>query len=131
LLVSGPDVFVANVFGSVTEVLASTGALVRVVSGPHANSSLTEVNASTGALVKVLSAPQYHFDGPNALAVSGPDLFVASNGTATVTTSSSVTELNAATGSVVRVLSGPRFQFSYADVLASLGQTCSWATVPG
>jgi hypothetical protein len=67
--VSGPDLFVAN---------ADRG-------------SVTELDASTGALVRVLSRPEYGFNQPGALAVSGPDLFVAN------ASDNSVTELPVAT----------------------------------
>jgi hypothetical protein len=55
LAVSGSDLFVANADGN----------------------SVTELNASTGARVRVISAAAYGFNGPDALAVSGSDLFVA------------------------------------------------------
>ena len=50
----GTDLFVANLGGSITEVDASTGAIVRVISGPG-----------------------YHFDEPKSLGLGGGDLFVA------------------------------------------------------
>ncbi len=50
----GTDLFVANLGGSITEVDASTGAIVRVISGLA-----------------------YHFDEPKSLGLSGGDLFVA------------------------------------------------------
>ena len=62
---SGHDLFVANETGN----------------------SLTELNASTGALLRVLSALAYRFAGPDALAFSGPDLFVANFRSSTVTSS--------------------------------------------
>jgi hypothetical protein len=39
--------------------------------------SVTELNASTGALVRVFSSAAYKFDLPVAMAVAGDDLFVA------------------------------------------------------
>ena len=85
LAVSGPDLFVANGY---------------VVNG-H-GSSVTELDASTGALVGVLSGPKYRFDSPDALAVSGPDLFVVNS-----LFTPSITEVDATTGALVRVISGP------------------------
>jgi hypothetical protein len=73
----------------------------------YSGGSVTEVNASTGALVRVISGPQYQFNpndrgGPDALALRGADLFVATFG------GYSVTEVNASTGALVRVISGPK-----------------------
>jgi hypothetical protein len=39
--------------------------------------SVTEFDTLTGARVRVLSGPAYHFDSPRAMAVYGPNLFVA------------------------------------------------------
>jgi hypothetical protein len=63
MVLSGTDLFVAN----------------------EADQSVTELNASTGALVRVLSAPKYEFDGPVALALRGDDLFVANIGSDSLT----------------------------------------------
>jgi outer membrane protein assembly factor BamB len=77
---------------------------------PNGRSSVTEVGASTGALVRVISGPAYkldhpgvvfgpgyQFDHPEALAVSGGHLFVANS-------SGRLTELNVATGALVKVM---------------------------
>ena len=72
--VAGPDLFVANADVS------------REGSGDaYEGSSVTEFNTSTGALVSVLSSPQYMFEEPDALAVAGPDLFVANLSDGSVT----------------------------------------------
>jgi hypothetical protein len=114
LLVAGPDLFVANLAGSVTELNASNGSLVRVLgsdldqpaaivaTGPDlfaANSegAVTEVSISTGAMVRWRSGSDGDVNTPAAMAAAGPDLFVA-NGTG-------VLELNALTGAAVRKLS--------------------------
>ena len=55
LTVAGDDLFVANNFGN----------------------SVTELDISTGALVRVVSGPAYRFNDPDALAVTSGDLFVA------------------------------------------------------
>ncbi len=70
MAVSGSDLLVANSSGN----------------------SLTEIDASTGALVQVIPGSAYGFQAPDALAVGGSDLFVA-NGVG-----NSVTEMNASTG---------------------------------
>ena len=54
--------------------------------------SLTELDTSNGALVSVLSGPAYQFNGPDALLVSGADVFVA-NGANGTSIGHSVTEL--------------------------------------
>jgi hypothetical protein len=123
--------------GSITELDARTGAVVRKISGPRyhfyqpvamavagtdifvANSGgagVTEIDASTGALVRVLSGPQFGWQNPDALAVDGPDLYVASGYTSYVANpthagGSSVTEVDPASGAVVAVLSGPQYQW--------------------
>jgi hypothetical protein len=137
MTVVGDDLFVGNGSGSsVTELDASTGALVRVLSSPAykfsypqamavagrdlfvanaTGNSVTELDASTGALVKVLSGPAYKFNGPEATAVAGDDLFVGNGG------GSSVTELDAFTGALVKVLSGPAYKFNEPQGMAVAG----------
>ena len=132
LAVSGSDLFVADLNGdSVTEVSASTGALVRVilgssykfdnpdalaVSGPDllvANAkgnSVTEVRTTTGALVRVITGSSYKFNGPDALAVSKGDLLVANYGNAAANLLGSITEAKTATGSLLRVISGSSYK---------------------
>ncbi|HET9058420.1 MAG TPA: hypothetical protein VFN61_00750 [Acidimicrobiales bacterium] len=109
--------------GSVTEIDTTTGRVVRVITGddadpvnsqvdqPYAlavigkdlfvanygNNSVAEVDIASGAVVKVLSGPKYNFSAPGRLAVSGSDLFVASEDLPY-----SVTELNSTTGAVVK-----------------------------
>jgi streptogramin lyase len=120
----GANLFVANGGNSVTEMRASNGQLIRVISGakyrfvdpvaidtsgntvlvlnagrPSAFAgSITEINARTGALVRTLSGAPFAFGDPVALTVSGPDAFVADE------RSNSMTEVNIATGRVVRVV---------------------------
>ena len=127
----GSHVWVANIEtespggNSVTELDASTGALLRVLSAssygfddPDAISSdgtdvwvangegnsVTELDASTGALVQVLSASSYGFDDPGAISSDGADVWVA-NGAG-----NSVTELDASTGALVQVLSASSYR---------------------
>jgi hypothetical protein len=140
LAVVGDDLFVADrgpatvkaavlPNGSIRELDARSGALLRVISGPRycfylpwamaadgtdifvanvGGSAVTEVGANTGALVRVLSGPQFQLYGPDAVAVRGPHLYVASGLAAG---DSSVTEVDAACGAVVSVLSGPQYQW--------------------
>jgi DNA-binding beta-propeller fold protein YncE len=74
MAVTGPDLFVANAD------LALEGS-----GTAYEGSSVTEFNASTGALVSTLSSPEYMFEEPDALAVAGPDLFVANLSDGSVT----------------------------------------------
>jgi hypothetical protein len=118
----GTDVWVANLNGnSVTELDASTGALVKVIDatkdkfdGPSAissdrthvwvaneySNSVTELNASTGARVKVIDAAKFGIFGPDGVDSDGTHVWVTSF------EGNSVTELNASTGALVRVISG-------------------------
>ena len=50
---------------------------------PSTGGSVTEVNASTGAAVRVISEPTGRFELPDALALRGDDLFVANLGSVT------------------------------------------------
>jgi DNA-binding beta-propeller fold protein YncE len=115
---NGTDVFVANVLGnSVTELNASKGTLVQVMSGssykfdypvavsaygPYAwvanaqGNSVTEINASTGAAVQVISS---HIDHPVSISSDGTHVWVANFDNNTVT------ELSATTGALVQVIS--------------------------
>ncbi len=72
--VAGPDLFVANA----DVALEGSGT-------DYEGSSVTEFDASTGAIVSALSSPEYMFDEPDALAVAGPDLFVANLSDGSVT----------------------------------------------
>ena len=69
--------------------------------------------------MRVISGPSYKFNHPRALALRGPDLFVANEGDGVG--GSSVTELNASTGALVRVISGPRYNFFGPSALALRG----------
>jgi WD40 repeat protein len=61
------------------------------------------------------SGAGYHFGYPDAIAVDGGHLWVASS------TSNSVTELNASDGSAIRVLSGGGYQFNTPYAIAVAG----------
>ena len=66
--------------------------------GNAGGDSVTELSASTGALVRVISGSSYKFDSPDALAADGGDLFVANYD------GDSVTELSASSQSLQRHL---------------------------
>jgi DNA-binding beta-propeller fold protein YncE len=141
----GSDVWVANSDyesggrGWVSEFSAASGALVRVIAGPHYGltdpqalavegdrvwvadgdgGALTEINAATGALIRVVAGRQYQFADPAAIAVAGGNLWVANGG------SDSVTEINAVTGGLIRVISAPRYRLNttvYSPAIAAAG----------
>jgi DNA-binding beta-propeller fold protein YncE len=114
---------------SVTELDATTGALVRVIAGasygfdsPHAVASdgahvwvvngtsatagsLTELDAHTGALIRVISGAGYRFDEPTAVAYSAGRVWALN------ASGQSVTELDASTGALVKVVSGGAYGF--------------------
>ena len=86
---------------------------------PRGGTTVTELSASTGALVKVLSGSRYRFDHPDAVSSDGRHVWVASFGVprgprgvggdrGAPGSASTVTELSASTGAVVKVLSGSR-----------------------
>ncbi len=123
----GPDLFVANASGSVSE-LRDSGVLVRVITGaryhfldpvavhtlgntvavlnagrPSAATpilgSITEFNARTGAFIRRIAGPSFGFSNPVAFTASGPDLFVADEG------NNSMTEVTSS-GALVRLITG-------------------------
>jgi hypothetical protein len=109
---NGPEIFVANSIGSVSEIQASTRKLVRIIFGSEYHLSkpiaitvaggrvlvLNAGHAHNGALLRNISGAQYAFDQPAAFTVSGQDAFVADEG------DNSVTEVNVASGRLVRVI---------------------------
>ena len=72
---------------------------------------MTELSASTGALVKVISGSAYEFDGPDAVASDGTHVWVANAG------GTAVTELSASTGALVKVISGSGYGFDNPDAV--------------
>jgi hypothetical protein len=80
------------------DAIAVDGAHVWVAN--FGSSTVTELNASNGSLVRVLSDPADGFDHPRAIAVAGSHVWVANANTSTVT------ELNANDGSLVKIISG-------------------------
>ena len=94
---------------------APRGAAAAPLPAHHQANTTSSTNTSAAPLERVVSGAAYHFEAPDALAVSNGDLFVA-NGAG-----NSLTELNASTGALVRVVSGPAYEFSVPDAMAVSG----------
>jgi DNA-binding beta-propeller fold protein YncE len=142
IAVAGNRVWVANSAyreggrGWLTEIDATTGALIRVIAGPQYGlvdpealavdgdtlwvadgygNAVTEIDASTGALIRVIAGWQYQLDDAGAIATGGGAVWVA-NGF-----SDTVTEIDASTGALIRVISAPRYRLNttvYAPAIA-------------
>ena len=116
--------FTAGMPSDVYEALGSSGhdLWVSDLKGGNASSdAVTEVNASTGALVRVLRGVKYGFSVPSAFAVAGRDLWIANAGPTGYAEKGSLTEVNASTGALVRVVTGARFDFLGPQALAVVG----------
>ena len=77
--------------------------------------SVTELDAATGALVRVLKGHRYRFNQSHAAASDGLHVWVVNspqNG------GGSVIELDAATGALVKVLDGSAYGFNYPEGIA-------------
>jgi DNA-binding beta-propeller fold protein YncE len=97
--ISGPR------FGFIDPVaIAVAGNTVLVVNAgrpsatPTVAGSITEIDASTGRLLRTVSGATFAFDDPVALTVSGQRVFVADEG------DNSVTEINTTKGTLVHVI---------------------------
>ncbi len=77
--------------------------------------SVTELNASNGKLIRVLSGAQYQFNGPAVIAAAGTRVFVVN------ATGNSVTEIDARTGALVHALSAARYHFDNPTGIAVVG----------
>jgi hypothetical protein len=78
--------------------------------------NVTELNASTGAVIRVVSSLDFDFETPDTVAADGPDIWVANQNDQSV--KDSVTELDAATGKILRTIpysALPDPGFIYAD----------------
>ncbi len=131
--------------GSVTEISARTGALIRVISASRyrlfepvgivatghavwvANGGdgtgndgypVTEISARTGALIRVISASRYRLFEPVGIAATRNTVWVAN--------ASSVTEISARTGALIRVISAGRYKLGGLAGIAATGNTV-WA----
>jgi sugar lactone lactonase YvrE len=125
--VSGGDVFVLNRAGSVTEVSATNGSLVRVIHGQrfgfarpvamvaHAgriwvanrrSGAITELSASDGSLVRVVTAAAHptRLDHPVAITAAPGHIWVLNSTGASSQdpNAGSATELSSATGAFIR-----------------------------
>ena len=138
LIQAGGDIWVASCSGNaVTEINATTKQIVQELNNPsyqfdcpdalafdgghiwvanQLGSSITELNASTGSWVSTLSGSS--FLNPNALAVSGTDIWI-SNDSLKGNIGSFISEIESSNGTVIRVINTPK---SYKFVLGNL--TC-------
>jgi DNA-binding beta-propeller fold protein YncE len=141
---NGTNVWVPNNLGNtVTELNASTGAVVQTLSGsnyalyfPQAvscdgahvwivsqgpntadpnSARISEVDGSTGALVRVIQGASFGFDGPEDISSDGTDVWVVNQN------NNSVTEIDAATGNLVQSLSDSSYGFDYPKRISSDG----------
>jgi len=99
--ISGPQ------FGFVHPIaLAASGDTVLVLNAgqssakPAVAGSVTEIDARTGQLLRTVSGSSFALDDPVALAASGPDTYIADEA------NSSVTEIDTTSGALVRVIAG-------------------------
>jgi DNA-binding beta-propeller fold protein YncE len=136
----GVDLFIANRAGSVSEIDARTGSLVRLIAGArygfssptalavhgadllalNAGGSVTEIAAATGVWVRTIAGARYGFDHPAAMVVA--------SGQAWVTNShgNSVTEFDATSGAWIRTLTNSAYQLKGPARIAFDG-TKLWA----
>ena len=138
IAVDGSRVWVASLSGSVTELNAANGSVLRTLTGgsygfsspegiatdgthvwvtnlgggASGSGSVTELNASNGSWVRTLSGGSYGFNGPWGIATDGTHVWIDNYGQGG--TGDSVTELNASTGTWVRTLYGIKAPYSVA-----------------
>ena len=85
--------------------------LVSNAEGGFANNGfVTELDASTGKVIRVISGSGYRFNSPSSLATAGGAVYVTSPGSS-ASASGSVTVLNASSGALVRVVAGASYRF--------------------
>jgi hypothetical protein len=92
----------------------------KTVSSAYFN-SVTEFSASTGRLIKVISGSSYEFNQPDSMASDGTHVWVVNNGGAAEAPNNSITELNAATGDLVRVMSASTYGLSGPESICLQG----------
>ncbi len=88
----------------------------------------TQINASNGALIRVLSGGDYDFGEPSGIAVFGAYLFI------TNISANSVDVISAANGSLERIISGPEYGFDDPNsitILDGIGSLAGGVTVTG
>lgn len=110
----------------------------RIWVADYGGDSVTELSASTGALIRVLRGPRYQFNHPAAITIDGDRIWVGSTcpnggggwmGSVCFNSGNPVTgltELKAATGAPVRVLNGSRYGFAGPIAVAPDGRL--WVT---
>lgn len=76
---------------------------------------VTELNASNGELVRVLSGERFHFTGKMAIAAAGKNVFVVNGG------GNSVTEIDASTGAIVYTMTAARYHLDNPAGIAVVG----------
>lgn len=81
----------------------------------YGRGSLAQINAKTGVLIRVISGAPYDLRGATAMAVQGQDLYVADAG------ANAVTEIDPATGALVKLLQGRQYGFADPDGEATWG----------
>jgi hypothetical protein len=77
--------------------------------------SVTELNASNGKLVRVLSGTQYQFNGPTVVAAAGAHVLVVNS------SGNSVTEIDARTGALVHTLPAASYHFDNPKAITVAG----------
>lgn len=105
IVADGSYIFALNV-GSLT----SEGEVIRF--GPG---TIAQIDAENGALVRLISGPRYDLSGATAMAVMGRDLYIADAG------ANAVTEIDPATGALVKLLDGDQYSFVGPDGEATWG----------
>jgi hypothetical protein len=147
IIAAGANIFVASSPATVTQIDATTGAVLHVLraKGLHFTgasafyyrapdlwvvdsgaNALTEINVTHDSLVRLVSQTSTHkaaFKDPMAIAGGNGDLWVVNDG------NNSVTEVNAMTGAVLRILSASAFQFTVPGGVA-FSQNLVWVTEP-
>ena len=86
--------------------------------------SITEINATTGALIRSITAPRYQLTWPSAIAATPNAIWVANNGSASGGNApNAVTEINATTSALIRVISASRYRLTYPAGITTTGNT--------
>ncbi len=105
---------------SVAWVAMNSGAKGSDTAGP--DGSVAELSATTGAIIRVISAARYHVGDPQAVTLAGRHLWIASMNYPGP--GGSVTEISAVTGALIRVITAAGQRFTTAAALiAAAGST--------
>jgi hypothetical protein len=106
VLAEGPYVFVLDLGAAALNGIGLT----------YGAGSLAQIDAKTGALVRVISGSRYDIDGATVVAALGHDLYVAD------TAANAVTEIDSVTGALIKVFSGSQYDFAGPDGEATWGE---------